>query len=121
MYKMIFSSRLKAALASRNTTQASLAQQLKTSQKNISNYVSGKSLPSVERLRDIASKLNVSTDWLLGISDISCHSNDLEIKQFESTINLLPPAKRQAVISMLHILAEDNDPFVVEVMSVRNS
>ena len=50
-------------------TQEELAEKLNISQKSISKYETGARKPSFETLTEMAKLFNVSTDYLLGISD----------------------------------------------------
>ena len=54
----------------RNITQQRLAVDLGIDQASISSYEGGKYLPTVEVLIKIASYFGVSTDYLLGLSDV---------------------------------------------------
>lgn len=65
----IFKTRLRTALANRNITQAQLAAYAKIDKGSVSGYLSGRCLPSSNRLERIAKVLNVSSSWLLGMDD----------------------------------------------------
>ena len=54
----------------RNITQQRLAVDLGIDQASISSYESGKYLPTVEVLMKIANYFSVSTDYLLGLTDV---------------------------------------------------
>lgn len=64
----IISSRLAAAFG--DETQAITANRLNTTQTNVSRWISGAGIPSVDMLYYIARIYKVSIDWLLGLSDI---------------------------------------------------
>ena len=64
--KAIFSERLKEILELRDKSQAQLAKELNTTPQAISSYVKGKTTPDYDMLCNIASRLNVSVDFLLG-------------------------------------------------------
>ena len=51
------------------TPTAAFARQLGVNQKTLDHLVKGERKPSVEIVVAICSKLNVSADWLLGLSD----------------------------------------------------
>lgn len=53
----------------RNMSQVELARSLGVSKQSVSNWENDNIQPSVEMLIKIALKLNVSTDFLLGLSD----------------------------------------------------
>lgn len=65
----MFEQRLRATRKANKLTQEQLAKLLKTTKGTISNYENGYSTPSNEMLASIAEVLNVSSDYLLGISD----------------------------------------------------
>ena len=50
-------------------TQESLAAELKTDKRQITRWENGESIPGGEKLYEISRVLNVSTDYLLGLSD----------------------------------------------------
>ena len=62
-----FPIRLKSALKDAGMTQKDLAETAQVFDGNISRYVNGKRYPSAITLARIASVLNVSTDYLLGL------------------------------------------------------
>lgn len=64
-----FSKRLNIILAEWNYTNAEFATYTELSEPSISNYVTGKRIPRTNELEKIASKLCVSTDYLLGKTD----------------------------------------------------
>ena len=51
------------------TTQTAFASLLETKQTSYSGWETGVREPSLDKLRLIATKCNVSTDWLLGLTD----------------------------------------------------
>ncbi|MCD8201574.1 MAG: helix-turn-helix domain-containing protein [Clostridia bacterium] len=66
-----FGERLHAALKARGETGAWLAKQIGTTTANISRYASGESYPLALRyLAQISVALRVSTDYLLGVTDV---------------------------------------------------
>ena len=50
-------------------TQESLATELGIEKKQISRWETGSTIPGADRLAQIATLLNVSTDYILGLSD----------------------------------------------------
>lgn len=64
--KAIFPERLKEMLELRDKSQAQLAKELNTTPQAISSYVKGKTTPDYDMLCNIADRLNVSIDFLLG-------------------------------------------------------
>jgi len=65
----VFSERLAAAMISRLTTQEALAKSLGVKRQTVALYKSGKSSPNAEILTKIALFFDVSSDWLLGLTD----------------------------------------------------
>lgn len=65
-----FSDRLKVAMEIRDYTSQELATCIYTSANTVSMYRCGKRMPSPEVLCLIAKELDVSTDFLLGLSDL---------------------------------------------------
>ena len=65
----IFGSRLRELRKSRNMSQTELADALGTSQSTIADYERGKVFPTVPVIIRIAKFLNVSADYLLGLTD----------------------------------------------------
>lgn len=64
-----FSDRLKLVMELRECGVGDLAEKIYTSSTTVSMYRNGERLPSLQVLRLIAIELNVSTDFLLGLSD----------------------------------------------------
>ena len=77
-YKKILGIRLNTALAAANMKQKELAKLLGVTDNTISYFCSGKRIPNIEQLIQISKFLNVSTDFLLGLSDVK--STDADIK-----------------------------------------
>lgn len=80
----VFPKRLKEIMKERGENQTSLAkkiteQYVTIQRQTISLYMNGQSKPDTERLTAIAKVLDVSADWLLGLSDVQ--SMDGEVKQ----------------------------------------
>lgn len=61
--------RLREARLKNHLTQAELAERLNTEKNQISRWEQGHKVPRGERLAEIAQVLNVSVDYLLGVSD----------------------------------------------------
>lgn len=69
-YDGIFATRFREMLKLRGYTQRYVAEQTVSKGQTISQYFNGEVLPNAEKLRDIALCLDVSADYLLGMSDI---------------------------------------------------
>ena len=67
---MVFGKILKRLRQANNLTQEELAQKINNSRSNIANYENEKNMPSIEILEKLSEVFNVSTDYLLGKSDI---------------------------------------------------
>ena len=70
-YEAPFAKRLQDLIEKRNTIKQALAEHLSISQQAVSLYTSGNTQPTVENLVKIARFFNVSTDYLLGLSNIA--------------------------------------------------
>ena len=68
---MTFSRRLREILKKRKITQRELAHRLQVSEGGVANWMSG-TMPSISRLIEICSFLDVSSDYLLGIDEHGC-------------------------------------------------
>ena len=75
-------------------TQEELAEKLNISQKSISKYETGARKPSFETLTEMAKLFNVSTDYLLGISDSRTGNSGL----FADT-----PFPRRTIVSAIRL------------------
>ena len=87
---MTFKERLKTLRKSKHLTQGALAAVLNYGATAISNYESGRNEPSIEDLKKIAHYFDVSTDYLLCVTDIKTPFNaDRENKQIAYIESLL--------------------------------
>lgn len=68
-YSEIFPIRLRQARLDAGLLQRELAKKAYVTPGGVSFYESGKRQPSTETLVQLAKVLNVSADWLLGLSD----------------------------------------------------
>ncbi|MBQ3571603.1 MAG: helix-turn-helix transcriptional regulator [Clostridia bacterium] len=66
---MKFTERFNEALIASGKTQAQIAKEIKVCKQCVSDYKAGKSFPSLETLYLICQSLDVSADYLLGISN----------------------------------------------------
>ncbi|MBO5027880.1 MAG: helix-turn-helix transcriptional regulator [Clostridia bacterium] len=66
---MKFTERFNELLKNCGKTQVEIANEINVSKQCVTDYKSGKSLPSLETLCLICRCLDVSSDYLLGISD----------------------------------------------------
>lgn len=68
-HKEILKDNLRTILNQRGLTQSKLAEMTDMTEATISRYLSGTHIPNVEYTAIIASALNVSIDYLMGLSD----------------------------------------------------
>ncbi len=64
----IFGDRLREILRLRNVTQKALAKELELNYKSVNSYVNGIFNPSLETLARISIFLNISADYLIGLT-----------------------------------------------------
>lgn len=70
MQKSVFPDRLQKALEDKGMKQNELADLSQTTEATISRYLRGDRAPHVDVLVEISKALNVSIDYLLGVTDI---------------------------------------------------
>ena len=95
----------------RNITQQRLAVDLGVDQASISSYESGKYLPTVEVLIKIAHYFGVSTDYLLGLSDVKSPlkvATDDQSTYMLSLFSALSGQYRERAIGYLEGLQAEN-------------
>lgn len=68
--KISLGTRLNNALAYRNVKQKELAQYLNVPDNTVSYFCHDKRTPNVQQIAEIAKRLEVSADYLLGVSDV---------------------------------------------------
>lgn len=85
--------RLKSYRVKRDFTQEQLALELNTDKKQINRWEKGESAPSAGKLADLSRVLNVSVDYLLGISDNPVPSVQLN-KLSEDEIEVISAMRR---------------------------
>ena len=76
--KKIIGSRINSALAMNNTLQKELAKQLNVKDNIVSYWCKGDRTPNTTQIIQIANCLNVSTDYLLGLTDVATNDKDLK-------------------------------------------
>lgn len=76
--KKIIGSRINSALAMNNTLQKELAKQLNVKDNIVSYWCKGDRTPNTSQIIQIANCLNVSTDYLLGVTDVATTDKDLK-------------------------------------------
>ena len=73
-----FSERFEKQLHKHGFTQIAFSEKSELSSGAISKYCNGTSMPGFYELRDIAKTLNISSDYLLGISDVPSLNRDIQ-------------------------------------------
>lgn len=66
--KAVFATNLRECMENKGVSQSALAQQIGVQRQTVSLYMSGQSSPNTEILTNIANALDVSADYLLGLS-----------------------------------------------------
>ncbi len=66
---MKFTKRFNEALKQSGKTQVEIAKSINVSKQCVNDYKTGKSLPSIETLYALCKVLEVSADYLLGLSE----------------------------------------------------
>lgn len=77
-YNKIIGQRINAALALNSIKQKELAKELGIKDNVVSYWCSGKRTPNTEQIIEIADFLNVSADYLLGLSNAATSDKDLQ-------------------------------------------
>jgi transcriptional regulator with XRE-family HTH domain len=77
MDNMLFSSIVRELITSRGISQKWLADEAETTEATISRYVSGKTQPEITIVVKIAKVLNVSVDYLCGLTDMPMPKENL--------------------------------------------
>lgn len=84
---MDFGNILKKIRQDNNLTQEELAKKIDTSRSNIANYENNKNMPSIDILDKLSKIFNVSTDYLLGKSDIRNYSDIKRLNVQDFAVN----------------------------------
>ncbi len=100
-----FGENLREHLSSHGISQKWVAERMSTTTATVSRYVSGDRVPSVENLVDLAQALNVSVDYLLGVS-VPAKSRP------PADISILNECYEQAPISIRKIIWTALDPYM---------
>lgn len=107
--KKVIGQRINSALAAANKKQKELAAALGVTDNTISYFVSGKRTPNTEQIIKIAEFLNVSADYLLGLSDVQ--STDIDTQAICKKIGCSEEVV-SSLISLYQELAFDNNAMV---------
>lgn len=85
-YNNVFAERLRSLMDERKTTQLILANEIGVTRQAISQYMDGSAQPNIDKLYKIAIYFDVSTDYLLGKTDIKI--NDIDDMMIGNKIGL---------------------------------
>ena len=75
--KSIFATNLRECMKAKGENQTTLAKKISVKRQTVSLYMNGQSSPNTETLTDIANALDVSADYLLGLSVVPLVDEDL--------------------------------------------
>ncbi len=105
---MTFGDRLKEILEQREIRQKDFAQKVNISSSSLNGYVTNRRLPNILLVRDFASALGVSVDYLL---DYQPSNDSLTVSPEETalikSLRELPKEKRELVCSLVKMLSEN--------------
>ena len=104
----IIGQRINTALAARDIKQKELAKQIGVKDNVVSYWCSGTRLPNTTQIVQIAKILNVSSDYLLGLSGVA--TNDTDLKAVCSYTGLSE--------NIIKFLSENKDPSYSEYSGV---
>lgn len=108
-----FGERLKKIRKSKKITQKNLADSIQVAQSTIANYENNTRFPGRDKLKELSENLNVSIDYLLGISDVSWIEHDIREKEdnlqetFKNLIDLFISEKNEEAKELIKDLNED--------------
>ena len=111
MFFLVMQHRLYELRKAKNITQQRLAIELGIDQGSISSYEGGKYLPTMEILLRLAEYFGVSTDYLLGLSDVKTplkFAVDDQAAYMLSLFESLPGNYRERVIGYAEALKEQS-------------
>jgi HTH-type transcriptional regulator, cell division transcriptional repressor len=101
-------SRIRQRRKQLNMTQEDLAAAVQAQQKQISMWERGESEPSTEMVYNLAKSLNVSADWLFGISDEMVSIGESSLTSAEkAALELLrsqPPDQQERIVNAIKAL-----------------
>ena len=75
-----FTKRLKDIREDNDLNQTELARRIKSTQKTISNWEKGYSEPNIEMIKELCKFFGVTSDYLLGLTDINTEKQKKIIK-----------------------------------------
>ena len=112
----VFIFRLRKLLEQNNITQKELSLKIGVRDVTVSRYFSGQRIPRTDVIVSIANYFKVSTDYLLGISDIKNPNDEILENKYEEDIDFwlsktdgykeLPEEEREIISSIAKKLLE---------------
>lgn len=113
--KKMLGNRINTALAMRDKKQKELAHAIQVTDNTISYFCSGKRTPNLQQIIAIAKELDVSTDYLLGLSGTPSIDEDIQVAcktvgLTETAINEIK-ASRGWGLDVLNCFLENSDFF----------
>ena len=87
-FNEIFSQNLKKYLKKENMNQAELAEKIGASRQSVSNWVTGKQVPRMEKLQKVADALNIDKNKLFESSEsmLNIGNNNTNIDGIQNTV-----------------------------------
>ena len=77
---MSFEERLKSLMKEKRITQNKLAEKISVSEASVHHFCRGENSPRMEILIELAKFFDVTTDYLLGLSDIKKYQKDAQVR-----------------------------------------
>ncbi len=102
--------RLKECRQRANMTQQYVALTLGIKPPSVSNWESGKTRPAIDNLIELAKLYNVTTDYLLGVSD-----NPATIE------SIAKESRDEILLKSFHSLSEDGKKEILEYLKFKTS
>ncbi|MBP5170319.1 MAG: helix-turn-helix transcriptional regulator [Oscillospiraceae bacterium] len=114
---MEFKDRLRELRQTKGFTQTELADAIQTTKQAISQYERGVRRPDLDTLAALGDCFNVSTDYLLGKSDVTLRLVDSEgIKALEETSRYLREDQK-AILDAFNELTAENQDIIRNIMN----
>lgn len=99
----MFKERLKALRKEAGLTQKDMARNFGTSQPSYQQWESGKRTPNSDNLEKLANFFNVSTDYLIGLSDTKTTAQAIEIPNTSTFAQRLKALRKEAGLTQKEI------------------
>ena len=107
--KKIFQERFRE-LKSKYKTYESMSEDIRITRQTIGMYYNGKSLPNGENIIKICNAFNVTSDWLLGLSDVNTKDKTTNIMDKASTLkNAIASAIESICVDIMSTTSEEEN------------